>query len=31
MLGQTMFLLRLSNTAVYLGYLLAQQMAPYVI
>ena len=31
MLGQTMFVLRLSNTAVYLGYSLAQQMAPYVI
>ena len=31
MLGQTMFVLRLSNTAVYLGYSLAQQMAPFVI
>ena len=31
MLWQTIFVLRLSNTAVYLGYSLAQQMAPYVI
>ena len=31
MLGQVMFVFRLSNTAVYLSNLLAQQMATYVI
>ena len=31
MLGQAMFVFRLSNTAVYLSNLLAQQMATYVI